>query len=232
MTAEERLAEMQQKIAPMHVSMLRAMMKLNELPEQLYRRYFLMKQYLDKVDAPIRPVDLLRIAMDAGFCLETGLFVEAEDRPSEKYPAGEEIRQTDKRSPDTLDEDTWETKEDTAVVEPEAGVTEEELDSGDTATPDEPDKKKESVDSSNSSVEDLEVEEVQTEGPVDEVIDQFDEDAPPHLKAGTAVQTLDDNDFQDGVIDSVKIEGDTITYSVKVGDKIIEFDENDVMKRD
>jgi hypothetical protein len=50
------------------------MLGVNEVPEPVMVRYFAMKKYLDKICAAITAFDLLRIAMDCGFDLETGLF--------------------------------------------------------------------------------------------------------------------------------------------------------------
>jgi hypothetical protein len=50
------------------------MLAVNEVPEPVMAKYFLYKKYLDKVSAQIKTLDLLRIAMDCGFDLDTGKF--------------------------------------------------------------------------------------------------------------------------------------------------------------
>jgi len=71
--------QMLQKVSPMHNDQMRRMFGLNELPEALLRRYFAYKMILDKIDAPIRPLDLLTIAIAVGFDLDTQRFLTGEE---------------------------------------------------------------------------------------------------------------------------------------------------------
>jgi hypothetical protein len=66
--------DMIHKMNPMHLGYLRRMLGVNEVPEPVMLRYFSLKKYTDKLSAPISVMDLLRIAMDVGFNLETGKF--------------------------------------------------------------------------------------------------------------------------------------------------------------
>ena len=70
------------KMDPMHRDSLRRMLAVNEVPEPVMVRYFAMKRYLDKLSAHITTVDLLRMAEDCGFNLETGRF-DTEDKQDE-----------------------------------------------------------------------------------------------------------------------------------------------------
>jgi hypothetical protein len=72
------LEDMRHKIIPMHRDALRRMLSVNEVPEPVLVRYFTLKQHLDKVSASISTMDLLRMAEDVGFNLETGKFVVCE----------------------------------------------------------------------------------------------------------------------------------------------------------
>ena len=66
--------DMEQKMAPMHKEQLRVMLGVNQVPEPVMRRYFLIKKYTDKISAPLRVMDLLQMAIACGFDLETGRF--------------------------------------------------------------------------------------------------------------------------------------------------------------
>jgi len=66
--------ELRDKMSQMHSDMLKRMLGLNELPEFLLKRYFALKRLTDKVDAPMSPMDLVRIALDCGLNLETMRF--------------------------------------------------------------------------------------------------------------------------------------------------------------
>jgi hypothetical protein len=89
--------EMLQKVSPMHNDQMRRMFGLNELPEALLRRYFAYKMILDKIDAPIRPLDLLTIAIAVGFDLDTQRFLTGEEgiERAELKPV-EEVTQPEK----------------------------------------------------------------------------------------------------------------------------------------
>jgi hypothetical protein len=78
--------DLQDKMNDLHVQMLRTMLKLNELPIPLMKRYFEFKKPLDKVDGRLREVDLLNIAIGCGFSLETMKF---EKVPVMVYPREE-----------------------------------------------------------------------------------------------------------------------------------------------
>jgi hypothetical protein len=72
--------DMVHKMVPMHLDYYRRMLGVNEVPEPVMLRYFSLKKYTDKLSAPLSVMDLLRIAMDVGFNLETGKFAEPEIR--------------------------------------------------------------------------------------------------------------------------------------------------------
>ncbi len=72
----ESLTDLRDKIGQSHSDMLKRMLGLNELPEPLLLRYFLIKKLLDKIDGFISPGDLVRIALDCGFNPETMRFEE------------------------------------------------------------------------------------------------------------------------------------------------------------
>lgn len=75
------LLDMQHKINPSHDGMFRRMLGVNETPEPVLRRYFAVKKYLDKIDSPVPPTELLRIAIDVGFDLDSGRFIEGAKPP-------------------------------------------------------------------------------------------------------------------------------------------------------
>lgn len=66
--------DMKHKMNQTHWEFLRRMLGVNEVPEPVMVRYFLIKKYLDKISAPLSVMSLLDIAIDCGFSLETGLF--------------------------------------------------------------------------------------------------------------------------------------------------------------
>jgi hypothetical protein len=74
--------DMKHKIVPMHWDMFRRMLGVNEVPEPVMVRYFQIKKIIDKLSAPLSVMDLLRMAMDVGFNLETGLF-DTEEKPAQ-----------------------------------------------------------------------------------------------------------------------------------------------------
>ncbi len=103
------LTELQQKVDVTHYQLYRRMLGLNELPLPLLQRYFEIKKLLDKVDGPMSPCDLVRIALDVGFNSETMRFetlkltkpVETEDDPVNMDPPQvEEIEKNDNAEPD------------------------------------------------------------------------------------------------------------------------------------
>lgn len=73
MTPEE-LNDLRDKVGTVYSSMLRGMLKVNEIPEAVLVRFFVIKKVIDKIDGRLSAGDLLRIAMDVGFNPETGLF--------------------------------------------------------------------------------------------------------------------------------------------------------------
>ena len=72
----EQLEEMRSKVDETHSALLIRMLGVNELPEIVLERYFVIKGIMDKVDGFIGPEGLLRIAMDVGLNLETMRFGE------------------------------------------------------------------------------------------------------------------------------------------------------------
>lgn len=66
--------ELDLRIQPMHRDMFRRMLGLNELPDFLLEHYFAVKKLLDKIDGFMSPMDLLRIAIDCGFDIDTRRF--------------------------------------------------------------------------------------------------------------------------------------------------------------
>jgi len=68
------LVDLRDKIQAMHSDMFKTMLGLNELPQPLLERYFLVKKLLDKVDGSLAPCDLIRIALDCGFNPESMRF--------------------------------------------------------------------------------------------------------------------------------------------------------------
>lgn len=62
------------KMVPMHLDMYKAMLGLNELPIPLLKRYFAIKKLLDRVDGFLSICDLVRIALDCDFNLDTMRF--------------------------------------------------------------------------------------------------------------------------------------------------------------
>jgi hypothetical protein len=50
------------------------MLGVNEVPEPVMVRYFQYKKYIDKIGSHISVMDLLNMAVECGFNLETGLF--------------------------------------------------------------------------------------------------------------------------------------------------------------
>ena len=72
--SEELRMELNDKMNEMHRDAFRAMLRVNELPVVLMERYFALKQYLDRADSRINNCELLRMALDCGFNLETGKF--------------------------------------------------------------------------------------------------------------------------------------------------------------
>jgi hypothetical protein len=71
---------MLEKMNPMNRNMFCILLGVTEPPEVVCKQYFAMKKCLDKISAPITPVDLLRIAMDCGFDVHTRRFVKPEHR--------------------------------------------------------------------------------------------------------------------------------------------------------
>ena len=66
--------DMRIRITPMHKDVLCRMLGINELPEKLLKRYFGIKKLLDKVDGALSTSDLVRMALDCGFNVDTMLF--------------------------------------------------------------------------------------------------------------------------------------------------------------
>jgi hypothetical protein len=66
--------DMKHKMGETNWEYLRRMLKVSDVPEPVMVRYFQYKRYLDPIGGRITVMDLLRIAMDCGFDLETGLF--------------------------------------------------------------------------------------------------------------------------------------------------------------
>jgi hypothetical protein len=81
--------DMLEKMSPMNKSMLCTMLSVAEPPEAVCRQYYAMKKCLDKISAPISPVDLLRIAMDVGFNVHTRNFVETKKKYAISRPLSE-----------------------------------------------------------------------------------------------------------------------------------------------
>jgi hypothetical protein len=66
--------DMKHKMGETNWEYLRRMLKVSDVPEPVMVRYFQYKRYLDPIGGRITVMDLLRIAMDCGFDLETGRF--------------------------------------------------------------------------------------------------------------------------------------------------------------
>jgi len=68
------MLELQEKISQLQKDMFKRMLGLNELPDLLLERYFLLKKMFDKVDARITAGDMIRMAIDCGLNPETMRF--------------------------------------------------------------------------------------------------------------------------------------------------------------
>ncbi len=87
----EDLTELREKIGDMHSNMFKAMLRLNELPEPLLKRYFVIKAMLDRVDGRLSAADLIRIALDVGLNPETVKFEEKGPMTISRVPTLAEV---------------------------------------------------------------------------------------------------------------------------------------------
>lgn len=216
--------EMRDRINPMHRDMLRSMLKLNELPEGLLVQYFAVKKLLDKISAPMSACDLLRIAMDCGFNLDTMRFdglgipakpieeaaVEAAKEPekAENVLEADEAIARDKAAAKHIREDAVAAVEE--ATEPEANA--EFSVNGETG--ESPDK----IDEDNVADPELASDEPETEDKIEP------------LSAGTGVSVFHEGEIVAGIVNGSKEDDDKgLIYSIETeaGD-IIEVEEKNV----
>ena len=121
--------DMLHKIVPGHSDALRRMLAVNEVPEIVLIRYFAVKKYLDKICGDIRAIDLLRMAMDCGFNLETGKFrtkleetYDVQERPRMAEPEA-----TQETVDEIIEEANLETADEETGVDPNAETAVEEV---------------------------------------------------------------------------------------------------------
>lgn len=202
----EDLTEMREKIDDMHSGMLKAMLRLNELPAALLKRYFVIKKLLDRVDGRLTPADLVRIAMDVGLNPETLRFgpmgydretpstikefnnlAEAAAKPKPPEPEDDEI---DPANPDYGDADEPET-----VVDLTEDIGEPDDDG------DEPDYPGELVEQPDPTVDD-----------------------EPLYPVGTKVRIFDEGNIHEGEVTAV----DGESYTVVADGETHEVSEEDI----
>lgn len=105
--------DLSDKMQQAHKDMFRTMLGVNEVPLSVLQRYFLLKITLDRICGHFTPCDLLRVAMDVGFNLETRLFEKT------VLAANEQGICRPIKVPDEIESQTAEATETVAEPEPE-----------------------------------------------------------------------------------------------------------------